>query len=184
MIRHLLTWIAVGSTALAGHPCNVNSVFLQSSIPGYVLYQAPQVQYAPQAVGASYQQKDHAKVESELAELKAMVRALAEKGLADGTVSAKAFAVISQPMVNKHCVHCHRVASPETGKGFPLTDIASLTFEQRMRIVALVMSENPEEQMPKPASAKATGWNAEDAGKLIREVTSIKAKPGVPAGVE
>jgi mono/diheme cytochrome c family protein len=184
-----VVFVALSAVAVAGQPCNVatvntSSVFLQTGYPGYVLYQSPQVNYAGGAVGQTYEQTKHAKVEAELAEVKAMVRALAEKGLADGTVSAKAFAAISQPMVNQFCVGCHRVAAPEAGKGFALTDIATLTAEQRLKVIAVVMSDDETVQMPKAGSPQRKAWNAEAAGALLKEVSSIKSRPVGPVAVE
>ncbi len=191
MIRVLLTIsLALASPALFAAPlcnnsCNVatvqtSSVFLSTGYPGYVLYQPPQVAYNGGAVGQTYEQTKHAKVEAELAEVKAMLRALAEKGLADGTVSAKAFATLAQPTINQYCVACHRVAAPEAGKGFALTDIATLTPEQRLRIIEVVMSDDETVQMPKPNSPQRKAWNAEAAGAVLKEVSSIKSRPVSP----
>ena len=100
---------------------------------------------------------------------------LAEKGLADGSVSAKAFAVIAQPTINQYCVACHRVAAPEAGKPFALTDIAALTPEQRIKVIEVIMTDDEAAMMPKAGSAQRKQWNAEAAAAAMREVT--KAKP-------
>lgn len=180
MIRSIfaaLFVIALATSAVAGDVCRVNtgSVFLSTGIPGYVLYQVPQVSYSGGPVGASYEQTKTAKIESELAELKAMMRAYAEKGLADGSISAKAFANIAQPTINQFCVACHRVAAPEAGKPFALTDIAALTPEQRIKVIEVIMTDDEAAMMPKAGSAQRKQWNAEAAAAAMREVT--KAKP-------
>jgi len=189
MIRPILVAFVVlccGSLAVAGDVCrtNVGSVFLSTGVPGYVLYQAPQVSYSGGPVGAQYEQTKTAKIESELAELKAMMRAYAEKGLADGTISAKAFAKVSQKTINEYCLVCHQVAAPDAGKGFALTDVASLTDKQRLRIIEVVMSDDEATQMPKPGSQQRKAWNAEAAGLLLKEVSSIKSRPVGPVAVE
>jgi len=191
MIRVLLTIsFALASPVLFAAPlcttaaCNVStvqsSVFLQTGYPGYVLYQPPQVVYNGGPVGQTYEQTKHAAVEAKLAKMELMLQALAEKGLADGTVSAKAFATLAQPTINQYCVACHRVAAPEAGKGFALTDIATLTPEQRLRIIEVVMSDDETVQMPKPNSPQRKAWNAEAAGAVLREVSSIKSRPVSP----
>jgi hypothetical protein len=174
MLRFIMVFATICSTAVAGQPCNVGSVFFNAQIPGYVLYQAPQVQYSPTPVGQSYAQKDHAKVEAELAELKAMVRALAEKGLKDGSVSSAAFAVVSQPTINKYCVACHNAADPASGKGFPLTDIASLDATQHRKIFSRIVSRDPTKQMPPPEAVKRLGWDATAAGNALAELAEIE----------
>jgi len=189
MIRSILVAFVVllcGSLAIAGDVCRTNfgSVFLSTGVPGYVLYQAPQVSYSGGPVGASYEQTKNATVEAKLAKMELMLQALAEKGLADGTVSAKAFAVIAQPTINTYCVACHRVAAPDAGKGFALTDVASLTDKQRLRIIEVVMSDDEATQMPKPGSQQRKVWNAEAAGLLLKEVSSIKSRPVGPVAVE
>ncbi len=191
MIRVLLAIsIALATPALFAAPlcttaaCNVStvqsSVFLQTGYPGYVLYQTPQVNYQGGPVGQTYEQTKHAKVEAELAELKLWVKALAKKGLEDGTVDAKAFASASQKTINDYCVACHRVAAPNAGKGFALTDIAALTPEQRLRIIEVVMSDDETVQMPKPNSPQRKAWNAVAAAAVLKEVSAIKSRPVVP----
>lgn len=180
MIRSIsvaLFVIALATSAVAGDVCRVNtgSVFLSTGIPGYVLYQAPQVSYSGGPVGASYEQTKNATVEAKLAKMELMLQALAEKGLADGSVSAKAFAVIAQPTINQYCVACHRVAAPEAGKPFALTDIAALTPEQRIKVIEVIMTDDEAAMMPKAGSAQRKQWNAEAAAAAMREVT--KAKP-------
>lgn len=195
MIRVLLALsFALASPVLCAAPlcnnsCNVatvqaSSAFLSTGYPGYVLYQPPQVSYGGGPVGQVYEQTKHQAVEAKLAKMELMLQALAEKGLADGTVSAKAFATISQPMVNQYCVGCHRVAAPHAGKGFALTDIATLTPEQRLRIIEVVMSEDESIQMPKPNSPQRKAWDAEAAGAVLREVSNAKSRSVVPADVK
>jgi mono/diheme cytochrome c family protein len=182
----LLLAIALPSFSIAGDcRVNTNSVFLSTGVPGYVLFQAPQVSYGGGAqVGSSYEQTNAAKIIAQNEEILAYMRALTEKGVADGTVSVKAFAKLSQPMVNKYCVSCHRVAAPESGKGFALTDIATLTAEQRLKLIAVVMSDDEATQMPKAGSPQRKEWNAEAAGALLKEVSSIKSRPVGPVAVE
>jgi mono/diheme cytochrome c family protein len=183
----LMALLLVPSITIAGDVCQTgvrsSSVFLSTGYPGYMLFQAPQLSYQSGPVGTTYETKKHDDIRQEISELKAMMRAYAAKGLADGTISAESFATINQPLVNRFCVGCHSATGP--GKSFAMTDITKLTGDQHKAMGARILSDDPATQMPPAGSQQAKAMSATDASLLLRELLKSRSAEPVqpPQGV-